>query len=116
MTNHYRAGRDFEWRTRAVLREAGYEVIRAAGSKTKADLLAIKSGQTLVIQCKRTELPSPAERAEVIRLAACLAPVGVPLIARRGSRGTPVVFERLTGPAASQREPFQIDLLAEEQA
>lgn len=113
MTNHYRTGRDFEWRTRSVLRDAGYEVIRAAGSKTKADLLAIKAGELLFIQCKRTALPSPAERRALLHMTEHLVGAHA-LIARRGPRGTPVVFERLTGPAANQREPFQIDLPTEE--
>ena len=107
--NNYRTGRDFEHRTRAVLREAGYDVIRAAGSKTKADLVAIKPGQVLFVQCKRTALPSPAERSELLRLSRCLGLFGSAVIARKGPRGTPVAFEQLTGPGPKQRQPFALD-------
>lgn len=112
MTNHYRSGRDFEHRVRADLAEHGYFVVRAAGSKTKADLIAIKPGQALIVQCKRTALPSPAERREIIRIADCLPGVGLPIIARKGPRGTPVVYERLWSSHPSDREPFHPDVLA----
>lgn len=55
MVNHYRRGADFERTVRDDLQGHGYEVIRSAGSKTKVDLVAIKSGELLLIQCK---LPS----------------------------------------------------------
>lgn len=109
MTNHYRSGRDFEHRVRTYLVAQGYTVIRAAGSKTKADLVAIKAGQVLIVQCKRTALPAPAERREIIRIAECLPSVGLPIIARRGPRGTPVLLERLTGPRPSDRVQFEPD-------
>lgn len=58
--NHYRRGADFERAVRAHLADHGYEVIRSAGSKTKVDLVAIKSGELLLIQCKlpSSDLPS----------------------------------------------------------
>lgn len=111
MTNHYRSGRDFEHRVRDDLLANGYFVVRAAGSKTKADLIAIKPGQALIVQCKRTALPSPAERAEIVRIAACLPGVGVPVIARKGPRGVPVAYERLLTAKAADREPFSPDAL-----
>ena len=50
--SNYRRGADFERAVRAHLAENGYEVIRSAGSKTKVDLVAIKTGDLLLIQCK----------------------------------------------------------------
>lgn len=114
MTNHYNQGRRFEHRVRAHLVDNGYDVVRAAGSKTKADLIAIKPGQVLIIQCKRTALPSPHERAEILRMAACIPGMGVAVIARRGPRGAPVRLERLltADRAASARVPFVLDEVA----
>lgn len=84
--SNYSRGRDFEWRVRDYLRDNGYEVTRAAGSKTKLDLIAMKPGQLLFVQCKRTSLPGPAERVEIVRLAQMVG--AVPLVATRGARGT----------------------------
>ena len=50
--SHYRAGRLVEHRNREHLEAEGYEVMRAAGSKGKRDLDAIKPGQQLFVQCK----------------------------------------------------------------
>jgi Holliday junction resolvase len=46
----YQVGRAFEHKTRDHLRSEGYEVTRAAGSKTKLDLIALKPGQLLFVQ------------------------------------------------------------------
>ena len=58
--NHYRRGADFERAVRAHLQDNGYECIRSAGSKTKVDLIAIKTGELLLIQCKlpKSDLPT----------------------------------------------------------
>lgn len=58
--SNYRRGADFERAVRADLVDHGYEVIRSAGSKTKVDLVAIKNGELLLIQCKlpNSQLPS----------------------------------------------------------
>lgn len=48
----YERGVRFERATRDDLEGNGYEVIRSAGSKSKVDLVAIKQGQLLLIQCK----------------------------------------------------------------
>jgi hypothetical protein len=58
----------------------GYECQRAASSKGVADCIAIKAGQILLVNVKRTTMPSPAERAELLRVAA-LVPCLVPLVA-----------------------------------
>ena len=112
--NHYRTGRDFEHKVRAHLIDNGYDVVRAAGSKTKADLIAIKPGQVLIIQCKATALPSPHERAEILRIAACIPGAGLAIIARKGPRGTPVKLERLltADRSPSARVPFSLDEVA----
>lgn len=115
MTSHYERGRRFEYATRDHLRDAGYDVFRAAGSKTKADLIAVKPGQVLIVQCKATALPSPHERTEILRIANCLPGIGIAVIARKGPRGIPVALERLLTADRSPkaREPFHVDLMDE---
>lgn len=110
MTN-YDAGRRFEWETRDALIGDGYDVIRSAGSKTKVDLAAFKPGQVLLVQCKRDGRCSPAERADLLRVAAHLPSVAVPLLAYRD--GTRLVFARLTGAGPRERVAWTTDLTGE---
>jgi len=86
----------------------GYETQRAASSKGVADVIAIKPGQVLLISCKRTSPPGPAERAELLRVSRML-PGLVPLVAI----GRPsLTFRRLTGLAAKDWEPWVADEVA----
>lgn len=53
--SHYAKGRRYEWKVRDHLAEAGFTVIRAAGSKgdSKIDLIALHpDGRVLFVQCK----------------------------------------------------------------
>lgn len=50
--SQYRRGRAFEYRVRDRFKAKGYEVLRAAGSKGPADLVAFKKGSIIFIQCK----------------------------------------------------------------
>ena len=78
----YAAGRRVEWRWVHHFTANGYEVQRAASSKGVADIIAIKPGQVLLVNVKRTAMPSPAERRELARVARMLPGVAVPVIAR----------------------------------
>jgi Holliday junction resolvase len=60
----YHHGRRFEYEVRDAFELEGWVVIRSAGSKQKADLVCMRAGVTLLIQCKRGRPPGPAERAE----------------------------------------------------
>lgn len=105
----YAGGAAFEREVRAHLETEGYWCIRAAGSKGKADLLAIKPGQVLIIQCKRDGKCPPAERAEVRRIAGLLPGLGVPLVAARPG----VTFRELTGPGPKDWRPWAADYTEE---
>lgn len=48
----YPAGKRFEYRARDVLRKRGYWVLRSPGSRGPVDLVAIKKGEVLLVQCK----------------------------------------------------------------
>ena len=50
--NRYAKGRRFEYRVKEWLEERGFYVVRSAGSKGIADLVALKDNQTFLVQCK----------------------------------------------------------------
>lgn len=106
----YEAGRRFEWAAREYLRRNGYDVFRTAGSKTKVDLIAIKIGQVLFIQCKRDGKISPAERSELWRIAATVGPTALPILAYKDAGRAAVLLDQLTGVGPRDRTQFEIDL------
>ncbi len=108
---HYRTGRDFEYRVIHALEVDGYDCIRAAGSKGKIDVVALKYRQQLFVQIKRTDgqIP-PADRVELLRLAALVQ--AVPLVAYQPVPRKPIAYRRLTGPGPKQWEPFYTDEIA----
>jgi Holliday junction resolvase len=108
----YEDGKRFEYATRDHLLDDGYWVTRAAGSKTKVDLIGIKSGQVLLVQCKRRGTLSPAERAALLALAALLPGVAVPVLAWKQPRSATVHLDRLTGVGPRDRVPFLTDEVA----
>lgn len=77
----YTQGRKVEYDVIEYLKKNGYDCVRGASSKGLADVVGIKHGQVLIVNCKRTTPPGPAERADLIRLARLLPGVGVPLVA-----------------------------------
>lgn len=110
MSNGYRLGVALEHRVKQLLERDGYFVVRAAASKGLVDLAAMKPRQLLLVQCKRSGSLPPAEWNELFDLAARLG--AVPLMARRGPRGTQL--HRLTARKDGSRrrqpmEPFTTD-------
>jgi Holliday junction resolvase len=85
MTN-YNRGRAFEYKVRDLFRESGYYVIRSAGSKGIADLVAIKNesgwsmNETCFIQCKKSGKLNGIEKKDMIDLCSKLAVT--PILAR----------------------------------
>jgi Holliday junction resolvase len=88
----YHDGRRVEWAVIHDLTENGYQCTRAASSKGVADVIAIKSGQVLLINVKRTSTPGPAERLALLKVAAMLPGVAVPILARKPPR-QPIRYE-----------------------
>jgi hypothetical protein len=108
----YTQGRDVEYTVIDHLRENGYDTVRAASSKGLADVVAIKPGQVLLVNCKRTTMPGPAERIDLIRIASCLPGVSVPLVALHPRRA-PLEFRRLTGIGPRDWQPWTPDDIEE---
>jgi Holliday junction resolvase len=105
----YQDGTRFEHVVRKQLEEDGYWCTRSAGSKTKVDLVAIKPGQVLLVQCKRDGRCAPAERAAIVSLAQCLPLVAVPVLAWKHVGSTAILLDRITGLGPKDRAPFVTD-------
>ena len=108
----YTEGRRVEYDVIDYLRANGYDTIRGASSKGLADVVAIKPGQVLLVNCKRTTMPGPAERIDLLRVASCLPGVSVPLVALH-PRYEALEFRRLTGIGPKAWTPWAPDDIEE---
>ena len=100
--SRYDGGADLERAAKKVLKDNGYYVVRSAGSKGVADLVALKRGEVVLVQCKTDGRIGPADRA-VLRTVAL--PLGATCLVARwhkeGRSARTVAFDELTsmGPA-----------------
>jgi Holliday junction resolvase len=110
-------GRAFEYKTRDMLASAGYWVMRSPASRSPVDMVAIKPGQVLFVQCKVNGELGPAEW-NALWEAAYRAGGKAVLVSRPG-RGH-LCLSELTGPKLAARSwpqpmrPFIVDELDEE--
>lgn len=83
--HRYAKGRHFEYRVRDFLKGKGYFILRSPRSRGPVDLVALKKGMVLLIQCKvyRRSL-SRKERKELVSLAESIG--AVPILAYRGTQ------------------------------
>lgn len=109
--SNYQRGARVEIAAMDALGALGYDVVRSAGSKGAADLVAWSGNLRLVVQAKlnRTTPVTPAERRELFRLAYRL--VATPLVVYRDQdpddgRRTRLVWRRLTGPGPKEWLPY----------
>ena len=96
MTN-YANGYAFERTVAGDLSDDGYLVIRSGGSHGAADLVALKTGQVLLVQCKTSGTISPADWNELLSTAVRVGAVA--LLALRPSRGV-IEYRQLVAPTA----------------
>ena len=90
----YRYGRQFEYRVRDALKAIGYFALRSPASRTPIDVLAVRHGLVLFIQCKRNRMLRPGEWNELFDLAiSCGA---IPILASSVT-GRGATYERLIG-------------------
>ena len=106
----YSLGRAVEYAVMHDLTENGYLCTRAASSKGVADVIAIKEGQVLLVNVKRTDPPGPVERTSLVGVARMLPGVGVPLVAL--GPASQLTYRRLTGVGAKAWEPWTPDEIA----
>ena len=97
----YRIGRAFEYRVRDWLIARNYWLCRAARSKGPVDLVAIRKGEVLFIQCKTSGDFSAKERYALVDLAESVG--AIPLLAARPT-GRKLEFKLLS--KRSGRRPF----------
>ena len=107
----YAAGVRVEHEVIHHLTEQGYDCTRAASSKGTADVIAIKQGQVLLVNVKRTTPPGPDERRALLLVATCIPGVLVPLVALKPLR-KPLQFRRLTGVEPWAWVPWTADEVA----
>jgi Holliday junction resolvase len=98
--SNYGQGATLERDVVILLRANGYYVTRSAGSKGLIDVIAMKRGETLLIQCKAGNRGwiSPIDRTELYKLACDLG--HVPLVgfwAKQGNAARTIRFDRLLG-------------------
>jgi Holliday junction resolvase len=116
----YQRGNAFERIIADQLRGDGYSVWQTRGSKTAVDIVAIKTGQTLFVQCKSGVAALTSQRWDELHdLARAVG--AVPIIADRPKRGV-YRLRRITGryrqhlPGETRggiwpAEPFTTDVL-----
>lgn len=80
MNTNYKKGRRNEYRSMRLLEAAGYLCIRAAGSHSPFDVVAVGAGSILLVQCKTNEWPSPAEMETIGNIR---VPAGVSKVVHR---------------------------------
>lgn len=109
-------GRAAEHEARATAETHGYYVLRSAGSKGAADLVAFREGHApLLIQVKAGKSAfGPVDRAKLVHLAGIAH--GIPLLAERKNVNGSVVWSwcRVAGAYGEWRRPWVWPPLPEE--
>ena len=103
-TSKYKLGRNLEYRVRDRLRELGYFAMRSPASKTPVDVVGIRKGVVLLVQCKLRGAVSVGEWNTLYDLAESVG--AFPVVASTPTgRGT--VFELMTGrkDGSKKRQP-----------
>ena len=103
----YHDGRRIEYAVCHDLAVNGYLVTRAASSKGFADVIAIKFGQILLVNVKRTFMPGPRERRDLVHDASDLFGLAIPLVAL--GPASKLTYRRLTGPGPADWVPWTPD-------
>lgn len=93
MTTNYRRGAEFERAVAKDLEKYGFVTVRSAGSHKPADVVAMKAGETLAIQCKRDGVLRPDEWNKFYCWAAVAG--ATPILASKGPRGSGIIYSRL---------------------
>lgn len=106
--SRYDQGRRIEWAIMDDLRASGYVVVRAAGSKGPADIVAIKEGQVLFVSVKKQRPPSPRERADLIAISRHLPQVGLAIVAM-APPGKGLTYRRLITAATNGHTQWSPD-------
>jgi len=104
--NPFARGRRFEYRTRDYLRKLGWFVVRQPKSSFP-DLVALRDGSILLVECKVNGYIPPTERRHIVRLARKRVR-GKAILAFR--RGQELVLAELSAKSAKFDKPFDPQL------
>jgi hypothetical protein len=112
MPSGYRNGADLERAVKHHLEDNGYLlVIKSGGSKGKVDVIGLKRGETVIVQCKRSGAAvRPADRAALRGLALALG--AIPLLAswvKEGNAARTIGYTELTNPGPTGYLPWTPD-------
>jgi Holliday junction resolvase len=114
VTTRYRAGYDLERATRILLEANGYLAIRSSGSKGVADLVALKKGEVLLVQCKTSGRLGPGDRAALHAAAERTGATALAVRwAKNGHQARYPEFIQLTSPFTSGFRPWTPDYALE---
>ena len=91
--SNYRRGADFERRVMAHLGRTGYATLRSAGSHSPADVVAVRRGEVLFVQCKRNGRLDPDEWNDFWEF--CGKAGALPIMAHVGPQGRGISYKRL---------------------
>jgi hypothetical protein len=111
MPSGYRNGADLERAVKHDLEGNGYAlVIKSGGSKGKVDVIALKLGETVLVQCKLSGEIRPPERAALRSLALALG--AIPVLARwvkEGNAAREIGYTELTSMGPAGQRPWTPD-------
>ena len=103
MTSNYEKGRAFEYRVKHDLEKRGYYCVRAAGSHSKVDVVAVKGDICLFCQCKTDGAITPDEWNTLYSICAC--PSFLPIVATKN--GTHLEYKLITKPRGRGRREWE---------
>jgi len=98
----YKRGRQFEYRIRDNLKNKGFFVLRSPASKSPIDLVAIKKGLILLIQCKTGGEFAMKEWNELFDLSEGIGAIPI-LVGRYGYKE--IQYFKLTGKKDGSKRP-----------
>ncbi len=96
MATNYQRGAAFERKAQKELEGHGFAVVRSAGSHSPTDLVAMRAGEIVLVQCKLNGYIGPDEWNELYEFAKVAG--GVPILAspKKEGRKCAIIYHRLT--------------------
>jgi Holliday junction resolvase len=103
--SRYQKAREFEYAVRDDMVKRNYIAVRAAGSKTPADIYAFDLERKVFIQCKTNGVMRPEEWNRFYRYSRSVG--AIPILAMRNKSGRGILYRLLTGEkVAYQKQPM----------
>ena len=95
MATNYQRGAAFERKTQGELERHGFAVVRSAGSHSPTDLVAMRNGEIVLVQCKLNGYIGQYEWNELFEFAELAG--GVPILAspKKEGRKCAIIYHRL---------------------